>query len=147
MIHDPAQGMHILSFSEASASFTGVTLELRPTSQFQRRAAPPSVKLRHMMGQVSGLYRSLAQILLLAFALEVFALLSPFLLQWIIDPVIVGADWDLLTTLVLEFFLLLLMQQAVNAIRAWALMHIGSTLHVQWYANVFASAGTAGAIL
>jgi ATP-binding cassette, subfamily B, bacterial CvaB/MchF/RaxB len=136
VIHDPAQGVRTLSLSEASASFTGVALELWPTTQFQPHKPPPSIKLRHMMGQVSGLYRSLSQIILLSLTLEVFALLSPFLLQWVIDHVLVGADRDLLTTLVLGFFLLLLMQQAVSAIRAWALMYLGSTLNLQWRANV-----------
>ncbi|MGE8573560.1 MAG: peptidase domain-containing ABC transporter, partial [Burkholderia contaminans] len=51
--------------------------------------------------------------------------------------VIVSADRDLLTVLALGFGLLLLMQQATGAIRAWALMYVGVTLNIQWRANVF----------
>ncbi|KVD68229.1 peptidase domain-containing ABC transporter [Burkholderia ubonensis] len=137
MIYDPARGVRKLSVEEVSRSFTGVALELWPTAGFKPLEASPVVKLRQLLGPVSGLSRSLGQILVLAIALEVFALVSPFFLQWVIDEVIVSADRDLLTVLVLGFGLLLLMQQATSAIRAWALMYFGTTLNVQWRANVF----------
>jgi ATP-binding cassette subfamily B protein RaxB len=137
LVHDPAQGVRKLTLDEISHSFTGVALELWPTSGFEPRAAAPAVRLRELLGPVSGLSRSLGQILLLALALEVFSLVSPFFLQWVIDEVIVSADRDLLTVLTLGFGLLLIMQQATNAIRTWALMYFGTTLNVQWRANVF----------
>lgn len=90
-----------------------------------------------MLGKVTGLYRSLAQVLLLAGALEVFSLISPFFLQWTIDNVIVSEDRDLLSTLAIGFGLLLLMQQAVSGVRAWVMMHMSTLLGVQWQANVF----------
>ncbi|MBC8642212.1 peptidase domain-containing ABC transporter [Caballeronia sp. EK] len=137
VIHDPAQGVRQLSLEEMSSSFTGVALELWPTGGFQPRVAAPAVKLRALLGPVHGLSRSLGQILMLAAALEAFALVSPFFLQWVIDEVIVSADRDLLTVLALGFGLLLLMQQATGAMRAWALMYFGTMLNVQWRANVF----------
>lgn len=137
IIHDPAQGVRKLPLDVLSSSFTGVALELWPTIGFELRDAAPAVKLRALLGPVSGLSRSLGQVLLLALALEIFALVQPFFLQWVIDEVIVGADRDLLTVLALGFALLLLMQQATSAIRAWALMYFGTTLNVQWRANAF----------
>ncbi|MPV59422.1 ABC transporter [Burkholderia sp. HI2761] len=136
-IHDPAHGIRKLPLSEVSRAFTGVALELWPTSAFKPRAARPAVKLRELLGPISGLSRSLGQILVLAIALEIFMLVQPFFLQWVIDEVIVSADRDLLTVLALGFGLLLLMQQATNAIRAWTLMYVGVTLNVQWRSNVF----------
>lgn len=136
-IYDPAQGIRKLSIHELSRSFTGVALELWPTADFEPREAAPAVKLRTLVGPVSGLPRSLAQILLLALALEIFTLSSPFFLQWVIDEAIVSADRDLLTVLALGFGSLLVMQQATSAIRAWALMYLGTTLNVQWRANIF----------
>lgn len=138
VIHDPAMGIRKLSFEEVSASFTGVALELWPNPGFKRVTFKQSVRLRDMMGHVSGLYRSLSQILLLALALEVFALVSPFYMQWVVDHVIVSADRDLLTTLSLGFGLLMLMQQAISTLRAWVIMHMATTLNVQWRANIFA---------
>ncbi|WP_029147521.1 peptidase domain-containing ABC transporter [Methylophilus sp. 5] len=138
IIHDPAMGMRKLTFDEVSAAFTGVALELWPNPGFKRVTFKQSVKLRDMMGHVTGLYRSLGQVLLLALALEVFALVSPFYMQWVVDHALVSADRDLLTTLALGFGLLVLMQQAISTVRAWVIMHMSTTLNVQWRANLFA---------
>lgn len=137
MLHDPAHGIRQVSLAEASKSFTGVALEVWPGSDFEKQEAKPQIKLMSMLGRVSGLYRALTQILLLALALEVFSLVSPFLLQWTLDNVLVTQDRDLLMTLIIGFGLLLLMQQLVSAIRAWVMMHMSTLLSVQWQANVF----------
>ncbi|MGZ0714337.1 peptidase domain-containing ABC transporter [Pseudomonas palleroniana] len=136
-VHDPASGIRHLSLAEASNSFTGVALEVWPGGSFEKQQPKPQVKLMSMLGRVSGLYRSLGQVLVLALALEVFSLVSPFLLQWTLDNVLVTQDRDLLTTLIIGFGLLLLMQQMVSAIRAWVMMHLSTLLSVQWRANVF----------
>lgn len=136
-IHDPAFGIRKLSFDEVSRAFTGVALELWPNPGFQPQKPPPTIKLRNLMGRVTGISRSFAQILMLALALEIFSLVSPFFLQWVIDNVIVSADHDLLTTLAIGFGLLMLMQQAVSVIRSWVIMYMGTTLNVRWRANVF----------
>ncbi|WP_324728555.1 peptidase domain-containing ABC transporter [Pseudomonas chlororaphis] len=136
-LHDPARGLCRLSLEETSRSFTGVAMELWPDRGFEVQAAMPRIRLLDMMGRVTGLYRSLTQVLLLSGALELFALVSPFFLQWTLDNVIVSEDRDLLSTLALGFGLLLLMQQAVSGVRAWVMMHMSTLLSVQWQANVF----------
>ncbi|CAB3767695.1 MULTISPECIES: peptidase domain-containing ABC transporter [Burkholderia] len=136
-IHDPALGVRRLSFDEMSRAFTGVALEVWPTGAFAPRKAAPNIRLRSLLGPVTGLTRSLGQVLVLSAAIEIFALVSPFFLQWVIDEVIVGADRDLLTLLALGFGLLMLMQQATQALRSWAMMYLGTTLNVQWRINVF----------
>lgn len=138
VIHDPAMGIRKLTFEEVSAAFTGVALELWPNPGFKQVTFKQSVKLRDMMGHVTGLYRSLGQVLLLALSLEVFALVSPFYMQWVVDHVLVSADKDLLTTLALGFGILVCMQQAISTVRAWVIMHMSTTLNVQWRANLFA---------
>jgi ATP-binding cassette subfamily B protein RaxB len=137
VIHDPGQGVRKLSREELSASFTGVALEAWPSASFQPQAERQRLRLRTLMGRVTGLFASCAQIMLLALALEVFALVAPFFMQWVIDNVIVSADRDLLTTLAIGFGLLMLMQQLVSAMRAWILLYMGTTLSLQWRANVF----------
>jgi len=138
VIHDPAFGVRKLTMDEVSKCFTGVALEVWPNTGFKKQEQRQPIKLRDLMGKVAGVGRSFSQILLLALALEVFALVTPFFLQWVIDDVIVSADRDLLSTLAIGFGLLMLMQQAVSAIRSWVLMYMGTTLNIQWRANVFA---------
>ncbi len=136
-IHDPAVGLRKMPISKISKSFTGVALELWPNPGFQQQNPPRMVKFRELMGHVTGLRRSFGQILLLAFALEILTIVNPFFLQWVIDNVVVTADRDLLTTLALGFGLLMLMQQIVILLRSWAIIFVGTTLNLQWRANVF----------
>ncbi|MFA5082372.1 MAG: peptidase domain-containing ABC transporter [Hydrogenophilaceae bacterium] len=136
-VHDPAFGIRKLTRDEVSESFTGVALELWPNTGFKPATFKQHIKLRELMGHVTGLYRSFAQIMILALSLEVFALVSPFFLQWVIDNVIVTGDRDLLTTLALGFGLLMLMQQGVTTLRSWVIMYMATTLNIQWRANVF----------
>lgn len=137
VIHDPAHGIRKVGVETLSRSFTGVALELWPDAAFEKKEAKPNLRLLGMLGKVSGLYRSLGQVLLLSLALEVFALVSPFFMQWTIDNVIPSNDRDLLTTLLIGFGLMMLMQQIIGAVRQWVGMHMGTLLNVQWRANVF----------
>ncbi len=138
VLHDPARGIRRLSLPELSKHFTGVVLELTPTPEFRPRVERQSVTVRQLLGRVSGLKRSLFQIMALALALEVFMLLSPFFMQWVVDSVLVSADRDLLVTLGLGFTLLVLVQVATGAIRSWAVLYLSATLNLQWLSNVFA---------
>ena len=111
VIHDPARGVRRLPLAEVSRHFTGVALELHAGGRLPAAASNGRrVGLRQLLGRVSGLKRSLAQIFVLALALEAFVLLTPFYLQWVVDGVLVSADRDLLVTLGIGFGLLVLIQ-------------------------------------
>ena len=138
VIHDPARGVRRLPMAEVSRHFTGIALELSPEADFRPGVQKQTIGLRQLLGRVSGLKRSLTQIFLLALALEAFMLLSPFYLQWVVDGVLVGDDRDLLVTLGVGFALLVLIQVGAGAIRSWAVLHLSSTLNLQWLSNVFA---------
>jgi ATP-binding cassette, subfamily B, bacterial CvaB/MchF/RaxB len=137
VIHDPAHGQRRIKLAELSEHFTGVVLELRPAPGFVPATQRQRVSLRQLLGPVSGLKRSLAQIVLLALALEAFVLLTPFLMQWVVDGVLPSADHDLLSTLGLGFALLVLVQMATAAARSWAVLVLSSMLNLQWLVNVF----------
>ena len=138
VIHDPAVGVRRLTYEQVSKHFTGVALELSPAQGFQPNTAAPRVRLSSMLGNLVGLKRSLAELLVLAFALEVFALASPLFLQWVVDHALVTADRDLLLVLALGFALLLLIRVAVSAMRGSMLIVLGAQLKVQGRANLFA---------
>ena len=138
VIHDPARGVRRLPLAEVSRHFTGVALELMPQTEFKPRTERQAVGLGQLLGRVSGLRRSLLQIFALALALEFFLLLSPFFMQWVVDSVLFSLDRDLLVTLGIGFALLVLIQVATGAIRSWAVLHLSTTLNLQWLANVFA---------
>ncbi|MFT3818582.1 MAG: peptidase domain-containing ABC transporter [Rubrivivax sp.] len=137
-IHDPARGLRRLKLAELSPHFTGVALELQPGPDFKPAREQRDPRLRALLGPVSGLRRGLAQVLLLALALEAFMLLTPFFMQWVVDDVLVSGDRDLLLTLGIAFALLVLIQVLTAAGRAWAVLVLSATLNLQWLLNVFA---------
>jgi len=63
---DPAFGERKLGHGELSLHFTGVALELTPGAEFKPQQAPPAIRISQLTGPVRGLWRSLAQILLLS---------------------------------------------------------------------------------
>lgn len=137
LLHDPVAGQRWITLAELSRHFTGVVLELRPGADFAPKPAPPKVRWQQLLGRITGLKRSLAQILALALALELLVLLSPFFMQWVVDGVLVSADHDLLVTLGLGFGLLVLLQVAIGALRSWAVLQLSASLNLQWLSNVF----------
>jgi ATP-binding cassette, subfamily B, bacterial CvaB/MchF/RaxB len=137
-IHDPASGIKKLTYEEASKHFTGVALELTPGVEFKKQNEPASVSISQLTGSISGLWPSLIQILLLSIALQVFVLLSPFFMQWVIDQALVSADRNLLTVLGLGFGIALILQIAIGVLRSWSVVYLSTRLGFQWMGNVFA---------
>jgi ATP-binding cassette, subfamily B, bacterial CvaB/MchF/RaxB len=138
VIHDPAKGVIKLSYEEASSCFTGVALELTPTSGFEAKNEKQRVRLRELFGQVLGLKRQLLQIFLISMAIELCGLLSPLYVQWVVDHALVSGDRDLVTLLAMAFFTVALIQVFVSALRSWVVLHLSTSISVQWSVNVFA---------
>ena len=136
-IHDPASGPRRISFTEASRYFTGVALELTPTRSFAVRDERRPLRLRDLIGRVVGLKRALGQIFVLAAALELFSIISPLFLQLTVDKVLAASDRNLLATLGVGFMLLIALQSFLGALRSWTTLYFGTSLKLQWYANLF----------
>jgi len=134
---DPAVGRRTLKMDEVSRCFTGVAVELSPNSTFQPAQQKPRLRLRDLTGRILGLKRALANILLLALALEVVALLSPQVTQWIVDHALVSADFDLLLLAVLGGCLLLVIDFALRMARGWMGLRLNQQLTLQWTSNFF----------
>jgi len=137
VVLDPASGRRKLTIEEISQRFSGVALELTPTISFARAERPRSITISQLTGPISGLWRSLALVLLLSISLQVFVVLAPFFMQCTVDHALVSADRDLLTVLCLGFGLALLLQTAISYVRGISVIFLSSQLGVQWGNNVF----------
>jgi len=136
-VHDPARGKRVLTLEEASRHFTGVAMEFTPTSGFQKKDEREKIKSWQLLSAASGLKGTIAQILLLSFALEVFAIAMPFFLQLTVDRVLVGRDRDLLTVLGIAFCVLVVIQVAVAAVRAWVGVYLSTNINLKLLTNLF----------
>lgn len=137
VIHDPATGLRQLTVTEFSQHFTGIALELTPTHEFSEKIERQHVKLRTLVGRIPGLSGTLTQIILLALALQVFSVIGPFYMQWVVDEALVSRDRDLVAVLGVGFLLLALIQVVITGLRAWVLMVVGTTLNLHMVSNLF----------
>ncbi|KFC66194.1 peptidase domain-containing ABC transporter [Massilia sp. LC238] len=137
VIHDPAVGERRLPMEEFAKHFTGIALELTPTSQFEAKEERQQFSLFSLMGRVVGLRRGLTQLLALGLALQVCTLIAPFYMQWIVDEALLAADSDLITVLGCGFLLLVLLQTAIGAVRSWVTTVLATSLNLQWLGNAF----------
>lgn len=136
-IFDPARGHRVIGDQELSRHFTGVLLELEPTTGFSPVVERRRISLRALAGRVRGLGAIAAQVVVLAIALEVLALAIPFQLQWVVDQVLVTRDIDLLWLLAIGFLFVVGLQTALSIARGWVVSWFGATLDVQWATNLF----------
>jgi len=136
-ILDPAFGKRRLSYPEVSRHFTGVALELEPGNDFKPVKAEPAVSIRQLTGPIRGLWRVLALILVVSVALQVFMVLGPLYLQWVVDQVLVSGNRELLTVVGLGFGLLVLLQVGTHLLRGLIVVFLSNRLVFQWMGNVF----------
>ncbi|MDM3872456.1 peptidase domain-containing ABC transporter [Porticoccus sp. W117] len=145
VIHDPAGGVRKLTYKQASAQFTGVALELTPTTQFEAKDERKTLKLTTFFKGAVGIKRFLCQLLLFSGALQLFALLSPLYLQTIVDKVLMSGNGatstsqtagGLLLALGLGFGLVLLLKEMIGAFRGYVVSCLGSSFSFQLNNNL-----------
>lgn len=128
LIHNPASNSKWMKLEEVSKHFTGVALELRPTSDFERGDERELLKLSQLWRSMTGLKRALVQTLLLSLVLQAFVLTLPYYMQLAIDRALPAQDRDLLVVLALGFGLFVLINVGASLLRSFVLLHAGTSL-------------------
>lgn len=137
VVHDPALGRRRYTLAEASPRVTGVALELAPLHDFERRRERAQLRIRDFWQSSLGLWRALAQLLVVSLVLQAFAVASPFYVQLVVDQVLTRRDRDLLSVLAAGFLLLVLIQLAARVLRSVLVLHLGSQLSFQLASSLF----------
>lgn len=134
---DPAYGRRVMTPTEISRHFTGVALELTPNATFRPQSQKARVRLHDLIGRITGLKRAMGNIFVLALALELVALLSPQVTQWVIDGALVSSDHNLLLLAVLGGCLLMVIDFVLRMAQGWMALRLGQQLAIQWSGNLF----------
>lgn len=137
VVHDPAIGRRKVPLEEVSRKFTGIALEAWPTASFVRRDEAVRISIVDMVRRTQGIGLAIAQVLAISVLLEVAVIAMPIGFQLILDEVVVAADRDLLTIIVIALAFLLVLQVAASFARSWITMLMGSSLALQWKAGLF----------
>jgi ATP-binding cassette subfamily B protein RaxB len=135
-IHDPAIGIVKYKMSEVSKHFTGVAMEMSPAVDFEKKTNRTKLFLSDLWKSVTGLKLPLTQIILVSLALELFALISPLFMRFIIDDVIVTKDLPLLYILAIGLALLSIIQYVTGYVRSWIVLFLSNVLNIQLVANL-----------
>lgn len=116
--------------------FTGIALELTPATDFTQEKINTKQKITDLWGNVDGLGSTIFQAVMLSLILQIFVLMSPYLIQISIDEAIPSADTDLITVMGLGFTALALITGIAFAMRSYVLLSAGTLLSYAISTNV-----------
>ncbi len=135
-INDPAMGKRSLNSEEFSQHFTGICLELTPTSKFEVKQEQAQMKFTQLWSSMSGLKAGLVKLIGLSLVLQLFALMTPYYMQWVVDEVLISFDKSLLMVLAIGFALIAVISVITNAVRSWLILRLSSLLNMQMGVNL-----------
>jgi ATP-binding cassette subfamily B protein RaxB len=114
-INDPGLGKRKLTLQEFTEHFTGIALELTPTKGFEKQDERQQMRLSQLWSKMTGLGKTLSSLFVLSILLQVFALVTPYYMQWVVDEVLISQDKPLLVVLALGFCLLAIINVITTA--------------------------------
>lgn len=132
----PSLGKRFYSIDEFSDIFTGIALEIWPNSKFEKNEKKEIFNFFHLLHDLKSLLSSFSYILILAVVLEILGLVSPLYMQFVLDNVIPEGDRQLLLTLTIAFFMLMIFNIIITTTQTLIGMFVSTTLNVQWKSNV-----------
>lgn len=136
-IYDPAAGKVKMPQSEAGKHFTGVALELTPSSGFQRKKERNPVKLTSLVKLSGTAWKAVAQGLALSIFMQIFILLAPYYMQLVIDEAILKGDLSLLMAIAGGFALLKVFEAVTSIIRGLVFQFLSNILAYDMQASLF----------
>jgi len=134
---DPAKGDLTFSIDDFGKHFTGIALELIPTSEFKPEKVKQQLKIGQLWSKSSGVGRAIGVVLFLSLILQGLTIISPFYLQTIVDNVFAYNDMDMLYLLAFGFGVVMLANNMTNFLRSMVILNFGSKLSYQIAANLF----------
>jgi ATP-binding cassette, subfamily B, bacterial CvaB/MchF/RaxB len=136
LIHDPNGTSTLMPMAEVSRHFTGVALELLPSTDFEGGVQRERLRLSHLWQRMTGMKRALLQVLILSLVLQLFALALPYYMQIAVDNALPAQDYDLLWVLAMGFGLFTVVNAVASLLRAYILMIAGTSLGFSLAANI-----------
>lgn len=136
-ILDPGAGRRTIPLGELGRHFTGVALELTPTTRFKPVEAKTHTRLSDLWSRLVGYQSATFQILALSLLLQVTNLAMPLFMQLTVDEAIGQGDSNLLLLLLVGFGVVHLFYAVVRGLRSWVSLTLSQSLSLQLGGNVF----------
>ncbi|WP_028111428.1 peptidase domain-containing ABC transporter [Ferrimonas kyonanensis] len=136
MVNDPGKGRCQYGLDEFATHFTGVALELSPTQSFIREDERQRMRLGQLWSKLTGFKSALLALLGFSLLLQLFSLVSPYYMQWVVDEVLISQDVALLKVLALGFALIVLITVATTVARSWLVLRLSALFNMQLGVNL-----------
>ena len=136
VIHDPAVGERKVSFNEASASFTGIALEVDKAEPFAVIQANNKLAWLDLFKNIEGLKKSLVILLFLSLAIEIFVLINPLFIQYVTDNVTSSTSFNNLYVVVAGFLILTVCHTLTESIRSHFVVYLTNRMGEYFSAGV-----------
>lgn len=137
ILHDPAKGRRVVGYEEMSRSFTGVALEVWPSSEFSAEVEKNKFRLGALISRVHGIKSILAKIFCLSLVIETINLVMPIGTQLVMDHAIPAGDRGILILICIGLMFSTILRAAVSMVRAWSSLVMSTLINVQWKSGLF----------
>ncbi len=135
-IHDPARGVVSLNWYEVSDAFTGVAIELLPTSRFTKAEQTPGISWKQVISNATGYWSSVSKVFAITVIFQVFILLVPYYLQLAIDRGVAEKELDAIWWGFWGFMFIGLLAACAQALRGLAILYLNKSLVFQLKAGI-----------
>lgn len=136
IIHDPAQGRRKIPIKEASASFTGVVLEIEPSTDFSRLSTTKTLGIFDLFKQIPGIIKTLLVLFMLSLSIEFLALLNPLFIQYVSDNLLTSLNLNNLYIVALGFAILTSCHAFIDYVRSHLAVYLSNTVSEQLASNL-----------
>lgn len=136
-ILDPARGIRSIDEATLAKHFTGIALELIPSTTFRPKKQRPQLRLSQLWTRITGLGAGLTRILGLSIVMQFVTLALPFYTQLAIDTALPSGDLDLLNVIALGFVGLILLSSVSSWLRLRLTLSLSNSLSLQTAMNLF----------
>lgn len=136
LIHDPAGQSGWRPIEEVSQHYTGIALQLTPAEDFEPGNRRERLHLSQLWQRLSGLKRTLGQVIVLSMVMQAFILASPYYTQVALDDALPALDGNLLVVLAMGFGLFTAINAGATLLRFLVLLSAGTSLSYGISSNV-----------
>jgi len=137
VIHDPAIGRRVVGREELSRAFTGVAIEILPTTRFLPSKVTRPISFGRLIGDKSVYFRPLMHAVLLSAGIQALVIVLPMGLQIALDRVADGDAGMFVPVLGVGIAGVVLIQSIATIARGLVLSYLGTTLHYRMMLNLF----------
>lgn len=136
VIHDPAVGIRHCNWSEVNAAYTGIVLEVEKSLEFREIRDAQQLSLSTLFKTVMGIKPFIGLLLILSLAIEVFGLINPLFLQFVMDSVMISGELQNLVVIATAFLLFVCLRAFSEYIRGSLVTYLTTHMTKQFSENV-----------